>query len=273
MDDRCFHKILDHFNLSHQGYRKVRKGVKKRLSQHMQNQGCATDDDYIALLARVPDVERQCRRRLVVSISRFFRDKRLWDHLECRFLPQMPTPAEGVFRAWSCGCARGEEAYSFRMVWDRMCRGHPDPPQLELWATDINPAYIEMARKGRYGLSSLKELPRQLVDRYFDKVTGKQIFILKPRMREELNFALHDLIEQPPPARRFDLIFLRNNLLTYHRSPEMENALTAILQVLTPGGALITGAHEKLPRGFGDMHPWPEHPWIHVKTRPGPGGG
>jgi chemotaxis protein methyltransferase CheR len=82
MDDASFHQILDHFNLSWKGYRKVRKGVKKRLSQHMQELGCVSVGEYMAAVSRAPEIENECRMHLTVSISRFFRDSRLWESLE-----------------------------------------------------------------------------------------------------------------------------------------------------------------------------------------------
>ena len=74
MDDATFHQILAHFNLSRKGYRKVRKGVKKRLSRHMQQVGCADVDTYLDYLKAHPAAEKQCRVHLTVSISRFFRE-------------------------------------------------------------------------------------------------------------------------------------------------------------------------------------------------------
>jgi chemotaxis protein methyltransferase CheR len=267
MDDGSFQKILDQFSLSRKGYRKVRIGIKKRLSQHMQKLGCANVDEYIAALSLTPAIEKECLLLLTVSISRFFRDKRLWDHLENQILPQTIWTSEGVFRVWSCGCARGEEAYSFSMVWNRLHQAHPTLPDLELWATDVNPDYIEMARNGVYGISSLKELPQQFIERYFDKVPGKQRYILHSFLKQGIRFDRHDIVKHAPPAPCFDLVFLRNNLLTYYRPPEMEKALAAILSVLVPGGMLITGSHEKLPVSFDNIEAWPKHPWIYVKPQ------
>ena len=36
MKDTQFHQLLDRFGFSWAGYRRVRKGVKKRLARHMQ---------------------------------------------------------------------------------------------------------------------------------------------------------------------------------------------------------------------------------------------
>ena len=40
MDPREFALLLDRFALSAEGYRKVRKGVQKRIARHMQQLGC-----------------------------------------------------------------------------------------------------------------------------------------------------------------------------------------------------------------------------------------
>jgi chemotaxis protein methyltransferase CheR len=39
MDDRAFQQLLDFFGLSWSGYKKVRKGVKKRIARHMEQLG------------------------------------------------------------------------------------------------------------------------------------------------------------------------------------------------------------------------------------------
>jgi chemotaxis methyl-accepting protein methylase len=66
--------------------------------------------------------------------------------------------------------------------------------------------------------------------------------------------------------------FFRNNLLMYYRTPEIEKALETIVRALAPGGMLITGAHEKLPAGFGYMKVSADQPWIFFKPRTAKGG-
>ncbi|MGW8188042.1 MAG: CheR family methyltransferase [Desulfobacterales bacterium] len=272
MDDASFLQILDTFNLSWKGYRKVRNGVKKRISHHMQKLGCVSVRDYMAAVSRVPEIEKECRMVLTVSISRFFRDRCLWDALENVTLPNLISACGSVFRVWSCGCARGEEAYSFKILWDRLRSVAPNLPLLELWATDINPTYIEMAKRGIYGNSSFKELPRGDIDRYFDQVAERQHYKVKPFLKEGIRFDHRDIAESQPPATRFDVVFLRNNLLTYYRNPEKQKALETIVLALSPGGMLIIGSHEKLPAGFGHMKASADQPWIFSKPQTAMGG-
>ena len=231
----------------------------------MQKLGCVSVRDYMAAVSRAPEIEQECRMHLTVSISRFFRDRRLWDSLENMELPDLISACGSVFRVWSCGCARGEEVYSFKILWDRLRCAVPKLPMLALWASDINPAYIEMAKQGVYGISSLKELPREDIDRYFDQVTGKQRYVVKPFLKEGIRFDHHDIIKHQPPASRFEVVLVRNNLLTYYRNPEKELALESIFGALVPGGILIIGSHEKLPAGFDAMIASVDHPWTFFK--------
>jgi chemotaxis methyl-accepting protein methylase len=83
-------------------------------------------------------------------------------------------------------------------------------PPLVLWATDIDPASIEMTKQGIYGISSLKELSRVDIDRYFDRVAGKQNDDVKPFLKEGIGFDHHDITKRQPPAVRFEMVFLRN---------------------------------------------------------------
>jgi chemotaxis protein methyltransferase CheR len=223
------------------------------------------------------EMESACKRRLAVSISCFFRDRELWEILRDKTLPKLIATVrneenKGPFKIWSCGCARGEEAYSFRILWEEFkivresCKnenGHLPVP--ELWATDLNPTYLEMAREGAYEHRSLKELPSNLVEKYFRKVSRKNRYFIEPGLKESVSFRKHNIIEDPPPSENFSIVFLRNNLLTYYRSPEKENALTRIVDSMKTGASIIVGSHENLPESFNFMVPSSHSAWIYYK--------
>ena len=117
MDDDQFRQLLDSFDFSWSGYRKVRKGVKKRVSRHMQDLKCQNMDTYLDLLNQKTELRQECERRMTVSISRFFRDRQLWHNLADDLLPHLIEREKNTLRVWSAGCARGEEVYSFKIVW------------------------------------------------------------------------------------------------------------------------------------------------------------
>ncbi|NSW87033.1 MAG: hypothetical protein HPY84_12015 [Syntrophobacteraceae bacterium] len=119
MDDESFRKILQCLSLSWQGYRRVRKGVKKRVARHMQELGCSTAEHYLELLQRQPGQMRKARELLSVSVSRFFRDIPLWEAIGAHVLPRLVRSGSRTIRIWSAGCACGEEAYSLKILWSR----------------------------------------------------------------------------------------------------------------------------------------------------------
>ena len=82
MDDAQFRKLLEFLRYSRAGYRRVRKGVKKRIQRHMQRLGCRDITAYLSLLENQADCRYECELLMTVSISRFFRDRRLWQMLE-----------------------------------------------------------------------------------------------------------------------------------------------------------------------------------------------
>jgi chemotaxis protein methyltransferase CheR len=246
MHDHEFHQLLDRFELSRSGYRKVCKGVKKRIGRHIQQMGCRNLGAYLAVIADNVEARDQCRRLLTVSISRFFRDRQLWQDLEQKVFPELVQSENEEIRIWSAGCACGEEVYSTKIIWDRIQNGHIPPKLLHITATDLNPLYLEKARGGCYSPSSLKDVPDSLRSIYFAPVKGAKRYSIQPFLKDNINWQTSDFFSGAP-GRGYHVIFLRNNLLTYYRGNLQQIAFIKILESLANNGFLIIGAHESLP--------------------------
>jgi chemotaxis methyl-accepting protein methylase len=246
MDDDQFRILLEYLQYSWSGYRKVRKGVKKRIQRHMQQQGCRNVMDYLKILDFEPGTRHKCELLMTVSISRFFRDRRLWEMLKSRWLPDMIANDPPGLKVWSAGCACGEEAYSFKIIWQQLGKQFEHLPALDLLATDRHPKYLERARSGIYNRSCLKEVAPDWRHIYFESRKGSRQYAIKDHLKSRIRWEIHHLATDPP-GRDFDIIFLRNNVLTYYRKEAQKKALTGILNCLLPGGLLIIGCHETLP--------------------------
>ena len=131
LNDREFRQLLDHFERPWSGYRRVRKGVKKRIRRHMAQLGCPTMDAYLARIDTRLNERQACERLLLVTISRFFRDTQLWHHLHRQLMPRIIEEFCAPLRLWSAGCACGEEAYGLAILWASL----PAAPRVELLAT------------------------------------------------------------------------------------------------------------------------------------------
>lgn len=246
MDDQQFRQLLNRFGFSWKGYRKVRKGVKKRINRHMKELGCRDMAAYLAELEKEDESRRHCELLLTVSISRFFRDRKFWITLEKKLLPDLIRKKRKSIKVWTAGCASGEEVYSFRIVWDRLQKSIAQVPELEIVATDINPVYIDRARAGIYSPSSLKEVKEEFQTIYFRRKGVKKLYKVKASLGRDIRWKIHHLLSDPP-ALDFDIIFLRNNVLTYYEDRLKEEAFKKVLKSLAPDGLLIIGSHEELP--------------------------
>jgi chemotaxis methyl-accepting protein methylase len=254
MHESEFAALLDRFALSPEGYRKVRKGVQKRIVRHMQELRCPSMKAYLERLDTDGAAERQARRLMDVSISRFFRDGPLWRILEEEILPSLIADHPGGLRVWSAGCALGQEAYSFAILWALLAEKTSAMPPLDLRATDVNPAYLERAIEGIYPAGSLARVPAEARARFF-RPAGRESFRVADELREGIRWQVHDLTADVPPAQNFHIVFLRNNLLTYYRDEIVDATLPAVVDSLVPGGVLVIGRKEKLPDSLEGFHP------------------
>ena len=262
--DDDFRKLLDRLDLPWAGYRKVRGGVKKRIRRHMEDLGCRDMPAYLALFEQRPDVREQCRQCLLVTISRFFRDRRLWDHLRFRWLPVLKEHYPEGLRAWSAGCAGGEEPYSLAMVWVASAENAEQLPPLRITATDASPECLERARRGIYDSGSLREIPGDLRRRFLAPLPRHR-WGIDPHLKAFIDWKPHNLLADPPPAAdgAFHLVLLRNNLLTYYRGEPLRAALEGIIQAMAPGGLLVLGSHEHLPEVSLPFTRDDDCPWIY----------
>jgi chemotaxis protein methyltransferase CheR len=192
------------------------------------------------------NIRQQCELLLTVSISRFFRDAKLWKVLEIELLPKIIKGNNDSINIWSAGCASGEEVYSFKIVWDAAAKYLANPPKLDITATDINPTYLQRARAGVYSASSLKEVTETKKCNYFQHHSGENLYRIRSDLKKGIRWLNHHLISDPP-GTNFDIIFLRNNILTYGKDRLKNRAFANVLAGLSSGGLLVIGSHESLP--------------------------
>ena len=265
MDDHQFSQFLDRLDLSWQGYRKVRKGVKKRISRHMRQLGCLNLDEYFRALNSDPEILKEVETLMTVSISRFFRDQHLWEALEEEIIPDIISKYSEKINVWSAGCALGQEVYSFKILWAILESKFDKLPQLRLWATDINPDYLSKAMAGVYIGSTLKGVPEDIKATYFRTSKDKPLYFIADHLKKGIRWETYNLVRQPPPVKKFQIIFLRNNLLTYYRQEIKKSAFIKVVNSLTGGGFLIIGTHEKLPSQTRILSQFKSCPYIFQK--------
>jgi chemotaxis protein methyltransferase CheR len=239
------------------GFRKVRKQVCKRIDRRRKELGLADVVAYRGYLQANPDewvvLDTLCR----VSISRFYRDRDVFDRLRRIILPALAQMAvargEKELWCWSIGCASGEEVYTLNLVWRLSLQAAFAGLACRIVATDADEQLLQRARTGCYPASSLKELPPSWREAAF--ILSGEEYRLRAKFRAGIDFCCQD-IRTEQPAGPFHLILCRNLVLTYFENSLQQQVLAQIVRRMCLGGALVIGKTEHLPDGVPGLAPW-----------------
>jgi len=257
---------LPQLHLRWPGFRKVRRQVYKRIHRRLLELSLRTIGAYRTYLEDHPDEWATLDGFCWISISRFYRDQAVFQHLEHEILPTLARVVlgrgESELRCWSAGCAGGEEPYSLALLWHQGLASQFPALRLRILATDIDSGSIERAKRGCYQATSLKQLPLPWRAQAF--VTSGNKFCLKDKYRDAVTFLVHDLRQRAPDGL-FDLIFCRNLAFTYFDPTAQRETLEKLTNKLASGGVLIIGKLESLPGGKWEIQPWPRHMGIYRK--------
>ncbi len=247
---------LPRLHLKWTGYRKVRRQVCKRVKRRCRQLGLDSLGDYRAYLLahdhEWPSLDRWC----FISISRFYRDKAVFQCLQQEVLPFLARRAMAggrhELRLWSIGCGGGEEPYTIALMWRLALEPHFPGLHLHILATDSEPRQLARARRACYSPASLRDLPPAWRAAAFDETTSD--CCLMQSFREAVTFR-HEDIREAFGERKFDLVLCRNQAFTYFDDTLQRDTLERIHRSLSADGILVLGAHERLPSGQKEFTP------------------
>lgn len=251
--------LLPRLGLRWRGFKNVRRQVCRRLHARARALGCADLDAYRARLEVDPAELALAASLCRVTISRFYRDRAVFDALRRVVLPRLASQ-QTVVRVLSAGCASGEEPFTLALIWDiEFAPRHPDVA-FEIVAVDLDDEVLARAREGLYDESSLAELPAELRDRGFER--EGEAFRLKPEHRRRVKFLRANVREELPEGP-FDLVLCRNLAFTYFDEGVQREMLRRFAERLRAGGLLVLGTHERLPPGVEGFEVAAEVPCAH----------
>ncbi|OPY84546.1 MAG: Chemotaxis protein methyltransferase [Syntrophus sp. PtaU1.Bin208] len=259
---------LPRLRLRWPGFRKVRRQVCKRLNRRIGELNLpdlAAYRDHLAGHAGEWEIlDSLCR----ITISRFYRDRGVFDTLRSGILPQLAKTAfeagQEEVRCWCAGCCSGEEAYTLQILWRiDVVPGMAKSLPLRIFATDMDSGLLERARKGIFPESSLGDLPREYLFAAF--LPSGDNYAIKDPFRKDIAFARQD-IRRELPEGTFSLILCRNLVFTYFAEALQFEVLEGIVEKLAPGGILVVGIHESLPRGIDTVLPYNRMAGIYRKA-------
>ncbi len=179
----------------------------------------------------------------LISVTSFFRNPEAFGTLKQKiFARLLQQRGDEPVRVWVLGCSTGQEAYSLAMAFAEVAEKVPRTRSLQVFATDLNDANLDKARHGLYAKNIVQDVSPERLRRFFVEEEGG--FRIIKALREQVVFARHNLINDPPFSR-MDLISCRN-LMIYLEPDLQKKALPAFHYALKPEGFLFLGASESI---------------------------
>jgi len=217
--------------------------IIRRLRSRMGATGHSSIAAYATLLDTDAEEYARLISSLLIKVTEFFRDPKVFDHLRTETLPLLIGEARRggrQLRVWSAGCSTGEEAYSLAISVSEALVEAGEDLDVRIFATDIDGAAIAFARRGLYPAAALQSVPAPMRERYFEKTDGG--YEVVKSLRAAMVFGEHDLGARAP-FPRIDLILCRN-VLIYFNQKMQQVALETFGFSLRDDGRLVLGPSE-----------------------------
>ncbi|KQQ39941.1 chemotaxis protein CheB [Duganella sp. Leaf126] len=227
--------------------------VLRRIDRRMKLRQCQTLSAYVSYLHDNLSEVDLLFKELLIGVTSFFRDPRVWDYLIGNALPQLLSeyPEGAAFKAWVPACSTGEEAYSLAIAFNEVLeRLRPAAHYtLQIFATDLDNDAIDRARLGVFGASIVEHVSEERVRRYFMPAEHGG-FRIRKDVRNTIIFARQNVISDPP-FTKLDILCCRN-LLIYFTAKLQERLIPLFHYALKSGGLLMLGSADT-PGYFNDL--------------------
>lgn len=223
------------------GYKKTT--LERRFRRRMFQLNTGSYADYGEYINAHPDEINELLNTILINVTEFFRDPPAWEILRHEVLPPILKRVKPghSFRAWSAGCASGEEAYSVAILLAEYFGARIQDYDIKIYATDIDEDALSSARRGEYSVDSLRRVRAEWRDKYFH---GKGLLRVNREIRRLVIFGRSNLA-QDAPISHVNLLLCRN-VLIYFDAASRAGVVGRLISRLAPGGLLFLGHAESL---------------------------
>jgi len=197
--------------------------------------------DYGEYINKHADEINELLNTILINVTEFFRDPPAWEILRHEILPPLLKRVKPghSFRAWSAGCASGEEAYSIAILLSEHFGSRIPDYDIKIYATDIDEDALNTARRGEYSAESLRRVRPEWREKYFH---GKGLLRVNREIRRLVIFGRSNL-GSDAPISHVNLLLCRN-ILIYFDADLQKQILNRLHYGLEPAGILFLGKSE-----------------------------
>ena len=240
--DMLLADLLERYGYDFTGY--SRASIKRRITRLYSLDKALSFAEFRFKIANDPIYFKRFVEQITVNVTEMFRDPTFFKALRNEVMPQLGTYP--LIRIWIAGCSTGEEAYSIAILLQEMNLLHKSL----VYATDLNPAVLEKAAQGMFGLSQMKQYSENYIlsggSKDFSSYYTAKYSLAKfnDDLRTKIIFSTHNLVSDHS-FNEFQLILCRNVLIYFDRDLQ-HKVLSLFDESLEELGYLALGSKETL---------------------------
>lgn len=246
IDDRelevLINDVYEYYGFDFSGY--SRASFKRRIERLYRLDGFTGFSEFLSRIRFEPDYFKRMIEEVTVNVTEMFRDPVFYKVLRNEILPLLAT--KPFIRIWHAGCSTGEEVFSMAILLKEANLLHKSL----LYATDINPIVLDIAKKGVFPLRMMKQYSENYIasggDKDFSHYYTANYGYAKfgEDLLEKMVYSQHNLVSDRS-FNEFDLILCRNVLIYFDKDLQ-GRALELFDDSLAKLGYLVLGTKETI---------------------------
>lgn len=224
--------------------------LEGRIHKRMVARNIPSFEGYLELL-KSPNLPKDellfLYEAITINETYFFRSEQQFDSMTSVLIPDILKKKQlnPTLKIWSAASSTGEEAYTIAMIL--LEKFKPTYPNLniQIVGTDISQGVINSARKGVYREYAIRNVPKNLLTKYFTK-RGDE-YHLSDEIKKMVRFEYLNLYDTQGmnSMLNFDIIFCCN-VLIYFDQTSKQQVVSSLFNSLNPQGYLFIGYSESL---------------------------
>ncbi len=243
-----FEAVEERYGYAFQSY--TTGTLSRRVSQHMSQLKLDSFYDFQKLILTKYSYFEKLFTDLCIGVTDFFRHPQQLAFLRAEVLPFLKSFPH--LKIWIAGCSSGETAYSLAILLHE--EGLLD--QTQIYATDINPSFLNQAKNGLYGIKKWEKYEENYnmsggkadIKDYF-KNYGSFVEVAN-FLKKKILFYQHSLAADGV-FNEFQLIICSNVLIYFNKNLQKKVA-RLFSKSLHKDGLFMLGAKENLNSGVGE---------------------
>jgi len=214
------------------------KQMKRRIDTLIDKNKIVGYDNYIKTLKADKNALEEFVSYLTINVSEFYRNPEQWELMDKQIIPELISKFGKNLKIWSAACSTGDEPYSLVMALSR----HVPLNQIKIFATDIDKEILAKAKLGLYNEKSIANVPKDLKDKYFEKVGSS--YRIKDEIKNRVEFKQHNLLKDNYPSGMHMIVC--RNVLIYFTEEAKDKVFRDFNTALANKGILFIGSTEQI---------------------------